>query len=202
MESTHDALAQPPNMPRRDVSWGRRLIAKRRDPRGGGAAGAAFRHVRSWPERDTHCGNAYARSARHLDVAPHLANQPAPPMLEPSETHIPSCSSAGIAGAHFAYVFRRSDDAGATWRNLSVPDSILGAFTLGHIAILGGPGKREERHRHTHAFARRRPRRTAQRARCDRRLRTAGRCNGECALLRHRGLSTPVFQRRWRRTLD
>ncbi|HEX3270037.1 MAG TPA: sialidase family protein [Ktedonobacterales bacterium] len=131
------ALAQPPNMPRRDVSWGRRLIASAAILVVVGLLGALFATFARGRNDPRVAGTPTAGPLATWSIAPHLTNQPVPPMLAPSDPSV--VYEAGITGADFAYVFRRSDDAGATWRNLTVPDGVLGAYTLGDIAIWVDP---------------------------------------------------------------
>ena len=66
----------------------------------------------------------------------------------------------------------------------------------------GGSSELAERDRHALALATRAELAGLPDPARDRRLRAAGRGDGEHAHLRTRQLSSPVFQRRWRRTLD
>jgi hypothetical protein len=73
-------------------------------------------------------------------VTPRLVDQPVPPIIAPSDPAVVYESGvisdkAGVVSADSQRVFRRSDDAGATWRNLPVPDGSLGAYTLSYLAI-------------------------------------------------------------------
>jgi hypothetical protein len=77
-------------------------------------------------------------------VAPHLVDQPVPPVIAPSDPAV--VYEAGVLGdesglitAHSQRIFRRSDDAGATWRDLSVPDGGLGGYTLDSLALWVDP---------------------------------------------------------------
>jgi hypothetical protein len=130
-------MTQPPARLRRDVSWARRIIASAAIIAVVallGALFATFAHSRNEPRV---AASPTAGPPVSWSVAPHLANQPVPPILAPSDPSV--VYEAGITGANFAYVFRRSDDAGATWHDLSVPNSILGADTVGDIAIWVDP---------------------------------------------------------------
>jgi hypothetical protein len=129
--------AQPTHTPRRDVSWSRRLIAS--------AAIIVVVGLLAALVATFARGRGETRSAApptpgplaSWSVAPHLATEPVPPLLAPSDPSV--VYEARITGANSEHVFRRSDDAGATWRNLPVPDSILGAYTLSYLAVWVDP---------------------------------------------------------------
>jgi hypothetical protein len=70
-------------------------------------------------------------------VVPRLANQPAPPIIAPSDPAV--VYEAALTGPNSEHIFRRSDDAGATWRDLPVPDGGLSAYALGDLAIWVDP---------------------------------------------------------------
>jgi hypothetical protein len=126
------ALAQPPNMPRRDVSWTRRLVASAAILVVVVLLGALFATFARGRNDTRITATATPGPLAPWSVAPHLANQPVPPIIAPSDPSV--VCEAGVTGANGQLVFRRSDDAGATWHDLLVPNSTLGAYTLGYLA--------------------------------------------------------------------
>jgi hypothetical protein len=72
--------------------------------------------------------------------APHLVGQPVAPILAPSDRSV--VYEAAITDSNGEHVFRRSDDAGATWRDLPVPnDGGMAAypFTLSGLDLWVDP---------------------------------------------------------------
>jgi hypothetical protein len=71
-------------------------------------------------------------------------DQLVPPIIAPSDPEVVYEAgvlgdASGVVTTHSQRVFRRSDDAGATWHDLSVPDGGLGAYTLDALAIWVDP---------------------------------------------------------------
>jgi hypothetical protein len=130
-------MTQPPKMPWREVSWARRLIASAAIIVVVGLLAALFASFARGRDGTRVAATATSGPLASWSVAPHLASQPVPPIIASSNPSV--VYEAGVTGSNFAYVFRRSDDAGTTWRNLPVPESILGAYTLGDIAIWVDP---------------------------------------------------------------
>ncbi|HEY7021980.1 MAG TPA: sialidase family protein [Ktedonobacterales bacterium] len=131
------ALAQPPNTPRRDATLTRRLVASAAILVVVGLLGALFATFARGRNDTRVAGTPTAGPLATWSVPSHLANQPVMPMLAPSDPSV--VYEAGITEPDFASVFRRSDDAGATWRNLPFPDSIQDANTVGQRAIWVDP---------------------------------------------------------------
>jgi hypothetical protein len=72
--------------------------------------------------------------------APHLVGQPVAPILAPSDPSV--VYEAAVTDSNGEHVFRRSDDAGATWRDLPVPnDGGMSAypFTLSGLDLWVDP---------------------------------------------------------------
>jgi hypothetical protein len=77
-------------------------------------------------------------------VAPQLVSQPVPPVVAPSDPSVVYEAgvlgdASGVVTAHSQRIFRRSDDAGTTWRELAIPDGGLGGYTLDSLAIWVDP---------------------------------------------------------------
>jgi hypothetical protein len=70
-------------------------------------------------------------------VAPHLGNEPVLPIIAPSDSWV--VYEAGVTDLNGEHILRRSDDAGATWHELPVPDGGLGGYRLGHLEIWVDP---------------------------------------------------------------
>jgi photosystem II stability/assembly factor-like uncharacterized protein len=130
-------LPDIPRTPRREVNWARRLVASAAIIVVVGLLGALFATF-ARGRTDTHvAASPTPGPLAAWSAAPHLANQPIPPILAPSDPSV--VYEAGVTGANSQHVLRRSDDEGATWKELPVPNSILGAYDLGDLAVWVDP---------------------------------------------------------------
>jgi hypothetical protein len=148
-QQAHDGLlALPPVISRRDAGLIRGLVASAAIIVVVGLLAALFATF------------ARGRNDRHLlatptpgplaswSVAPHLATEPVPPIIAPSDPAVVYeagiiSDGTGPISADTPRVFRRSDDAGATWHDLPVPDGGLGPYTLDSLALWVDPANAE-----------------------------------------------------------
>jgi hypothetical protein len=141
-------LTASPVMPRRDTALIRGLVASVAILVVVGLLAALFATFARGRD-DTHLvATPTSGPLASWSVAPHLAAEPVPPIIAPSDPAVVYeagviSDGTGPISADSPRVFRRSDDAGATWNDLPVPDGGLGAYTLDSLAIWVDPANAE-----------------------------------------------------------